>query len=123
MPRQCSGTEEQVLFDRHLGDERKLLKHRRHALRAGIVDGVERDDLAVAFDMPGAGCVRAGQHGDKRGLARTVLAKEHVYFTRTQVEIDRVEGTHTGVILGQAPSGKKGCARRHAWITPPGRPA
>ena len=91
-----------VVRDRKVGNERKLLED---ADNAGAVGGgwrIERDFRPVQHD---ASCVRrndARQDLDESRLARAVLAEDGVNAPRKYREIRVSERAHTSVTLGNA---------------------
>jgi hypothetical protein len=91
-----------VLGDRQPVDDVELLVHGRDA-------GAQRGDrrgqvrgLALPEHRARVGAVRAGEHLDERGLAGAVLAEQAVHLARPDVQVDAVQGSHTGEVLDDA---------------------
>src|SRR2546427_9038427 len=125
------GAEEEVLLDRQVGHEAELLEYGADAALPRVVDGAELDGRPAQEDVAGVGAERASDDVDERGLARTILAKQDVDLSGSQIEVDAVEGLYTGEPLAhpaQAEEGRgpradlPGPAELHARRRPAGPP-
>ena len=74
-----------------MGDEIQLLVDDANAERERIARTLNLDVLAVDDDAALVFAVGAAEDLHQRGLARAVLAEQHVHFAAVQREIDAVE--------------------------------
>ena len=108
-----------VVGDRKVGNERKLLEDADNAGAIGGGRRIEGDFRPVEHDAP---CVRrydARQDLDQRRLARAVLAENGVNAPREHDEVGVGERAHAAVTLGYAlhPQNRRGrrlCSRHAA---------
>ncbi len=75
--------EPDVLLDRQIGDERKLLEYGRDAQRLRGIRIVRAKVLAVDVNRSRVVAQRAGQDLDERALAGAVLAEQRMHFAGT----------------------------------------
>ena len=101
--------EEQVLLHRHLRHQGKLLEHGGNAEFPGIVNRMELDAFPVHFDTTACRPVGAGEQGDQRRLACTVLAEDDVNFACEKVEVHAIKSADPREIPGDATGGEKRC--------------
>ena len=85
---------EDVLGDRQVGEERRLLVDDGDAGVAGVGRAVEDDRLAVEQHLAGVRPVHAGEGLDQGRLARAVLAGERVRLAGEQLQGDVAQGPH-----------------------------
>src|SRR2546421_7723211 len=86
---------EDVLADRQIFDERKLLIDDRDACRFGIAHAVEALLRALDANLAAVTAKRidAAEHLHQRGLARAVLAHERVNLAALKIKRHAVERT------------------------------
>ena len=96
---------EDVLRDRQVGEERRLLVDHRDAGVPGVGGAVEADGLAVEQHVARVGAVHAGEHLDERRLAGAVLARERVRLAGAQRERDVPRSAHGAEGLARALQG------------------
>src|SRR3989441_3150246 len=102
------GAEEEVLLDRQVGHEAELLEYGADAALPRVVDGAELDGRPAQEDVAGVGAERASDDVDERGLARTILAKQDVDLSGSQIEVDAVERLYTGEPLAHPAQAEEG---------------
>src|SRR5256712_10539155 len=102
------GAEEEVLLDRQVGHEAELLEYGADAALPRVVDGAELDGRPAQEDVACVGAERASDDVDERGLARTILAKQDVHLSGSQIEVDAVERLYTGEPLAHPAQAEEG---------------
>ena len=117
-------TDEDVLGDGQIGEERRLLEDDRDPGRLRLLGRVEDRLLAVDEQAPGVGPVDAREDLDQRRLAGAVLADEAVDLTADQFDVAVLESVHgaealLGVLEGEECLGMLCLAhdRRLKWGT------
>ena len=83
--------DEDVLGDRQVREESRLLVDYGDAQRPGLGRTLQRDLLTVEQQRAGVGLMDAGQDLDERALAGAVLADQPMDLARPQLERDVVE--------------------------------
>ena len=91
-----------VVGDRKVGNERKLLEDADNAGAVGGGRRIESDFRPVEHDASGVRRDDAGQDLDQRRLARAVLAENGVNAAREHGEIRVGERPHAAIALGYA---------------------
>ena len=91
-----------IVGDRKVGNERKLLENADDAGAIGGGGRIEGDFRAIEHDASGVRRYDAGQDFDERRLARAVLAENGVNAAREHGEIRVGERAHTSIALGNA---------------------
>jgi hypothetical protein len=92
--------EPQVLGHGQVRGERRVLEHRRQAGGAGVRRRAEPDRPAVHHHHAGVGREHAGEDLDQRALAGPVGADQPVDLAPLDREVNRAEGHHRAVPLG-----------------------
>ena len=90
-PPRRSVADEDVLGDRQVREEARLLVDDRDTERPGVGGPVDLRRLAIQKDRPAVGLVDAGQDLDQRALAGAVLADQGVDLAGQEGERDVVE--------------------------------
>ena len=107
-----------VVGDRKVGNERKLLEDADNAGAVGRGGRIEGDFRPVEHDASGVRRYDARQDLDQRRLARAVLAENGVNATREDDEVGVGERPHAAIALGYAlhPQNRRGrrLQSRHA---------
>src|SRR2546428_13955737 len=113
------GAEEEVLLDRQVGHEAELLEYGADAALSRVVDGAELDGRPAHEDVAGVAAERASDDVDERGLARTILVKQDVDLSWSQIEVDAVERLYTGEPLAHPAQAEEGRGPRPGDRGPP----
>ena len=100
-----------VLGDRQVGEERRLLVDGGDAERAGAAGIHRRHDVAVDDELAAIRRLGAGDDLDEGGFPRAVLADEGVHFARTEIEGHPLEGADAGKRFGDG-----GRGQQHVWL-------
>src|SRR6476619_153724 len=87
-------SDEDVVCDREVGEERRLLEDDRDAGCVRLRGRVEDDLGAVQEHAPAVGAVHAGQDLDDRGLAGAVLADERERLAAPQLDPAGLQRAH-----------------------------
>ena len=104
--------EEDVLGDRQVGSERRLLAHGRHAGVQGIACPFEPSGAPERLDVAGVRRQLTVEDLQQRGLPRAVLAGEAVQLAGTNRYVSAAEGVHTAEALVHADRAKNGLGLR-----------
>ena len=102
-----------ILCDREVGEEGRLLINGGDTELAGADGVVVGDGPAEDFEASGVGLDGAGDDLDERGLAGAVLADEGVDLAGPQVERDALERADAGegfVDVGEFKEGVHACS-------------
>src|SRR5262249_28856466 len=91
--------DEDVLFDRQVGEEVELLIDDADPETLRLVRGGQRDRLTVQHDLPLVRRVDTGEDFHEGRLARPVFADERHTFTGIDLEADRLQCLDTGEML------------------------
>jgi hypothetical protein len=105
-------TDEDVLGDRQVGEQPRLLLDDGDAASPRVGRPADRHGLTVDDDRAAIGFVDAGQDLDERALAGPVLADEGVRFAGEQVERDILDGERRAEPLRDALERDAGRRRR-----------
>src|SRR3989449_7045671 len=97
----------------------RSLEYGADAALPRVVDGAELDGRPAQEDVAGVGAERASDDVDERGLARTILAKQDVDLSGSQIEVDAVERLYTGEPLAHPAQAEEGRGPRADVPGPP----
>jgi hypothetical protein len=106
--------EPQVLGDRQVGGERRVLEDRRQAAGAGVGRRAEPERPAAHLDHAGVGAQHAAEDLDQRALAGAVGADQPVDLAGRDREVDRAQGHHRPVALGDLAGAEQGLRDRYS---------
>ena len=100
----------QVVFDRELLEDARILREVAHARLGTLVHGQARDVPAVEDDLAAVGVDQADRHAEAGGLARPVGAEQADDLAPRDLEVDPVDDLSTPVPLLQAADFQQGHA-------------
>ena len=92
--------QEHVVVDGELVDQREVLVHRVDAERAGVVDRLDRDLLALQDDPPAGGRLEAAEDLEQGGFARAVVADQAEHLAALEVHVHVDQRRDGPVLLG-----------------------
>ena len=108
--------DEDILRDRQVGKQARLLVDDRDPKSAGLGGTVDLRRLPVEVDRPAVGLMNAGEDLDEGALPGTVLADQRVDLAGQEIERDVVKGLRGGEAFGdpvQLDARRCGLGRRH----------
>src|SRR5690606_5325924 len=99
--------DEDVLRDRELAEELRLLVHGRDTTFDRVRGSPDPDGLAVERDRAGVQLLRTGQDLDQGRLAGTVLPDDRVHLPGPQLQIGVADRPDTAEPLADVPQGQQ----------------
>jgi hypothetical protein len=99
--------DEDVLRDREVREQRRLLVDHRDPGGARVGRPGQRQRLACQRERPGVRCMHPGQDLDERGLPRAVLADQPVRLARVELDVDLAQGGDRVERLGHTGEGEQ----------------
>ncbi len=94
-------TEEQVLGDRQIGEQPRMLMDHGNPAAEGIEGRAQLNGRPVEHDLPGIGPIEAAQKLDAGALAGTVFPKQGEHLAGAQIQGDVLDGDRAAKGLGR----------------------